>query len=97
MPDPRPDPRRHSELVLHIGTHKTGTTALQVALAADRRRLAAQGIVYPRLAGAAARPATTRCSPPGSTCRRGFAAGGRRRPSGGRWPRRMPAATAGWC
>lgn len=42
-----------SELVLHIGTHKTGTTTLQVALRAKRWRLAAQGIVYPRLAGAA--------------------------------------------
>jgi Sulfotransferase domain len=38
-----------SELVLHIGTHKTGTTALQEALAAARHRLKAQGLVYPHL------------------------------------------------
>ena len=38
-----------SGLVLHIGTHKTGTTALQETLAANRGALAAQGIVYPRL------------------------------------------------
>ncbi len=40
-----------SELVLHIGTHKTGTTTLQVALRANRRRLASEGIVYPQLDG----------------------------------------------
>jgi hypothetical protein len=40
-----------SELVLHIGTHKTATTTLQTMLGTNRRPLAAQGIVYPRLAG----------------------------------------------
>ena len=38
-----------SEIVLHIGTHKTGTTALQETLAASRPQLAARGIIYPRL------------------------------------------------
>jgi hypothetical protein len=40
-------PRR---LVLHVGTHKTGTKALQVFLDANRRQLAETGIHYP-LAG----------------------------------------------
>lgn len=34
-------------LVLHIGTHKTGTTSVQHALARARRGLRAQGIIYP--------------------------------------------------
>jgi hypothetical protein len=38
-----------SEIVLHIGTHKTGTTALQETLAASGPQLAARGIIYPRL------------------------------------------------
>jgi hypothetical protein len=38
-----------SALVLHIGTHKTGTTALQQTLAAARGRLTAQGLIYPEL------------------------------------------------
>lgn len=38
-----------SRLILHIGTHKTGTTAVQNAFFARRRALAAHGIVYPKL------------------------------------------------
>ena len=34
------------KLILHIGTHKTGTTALQQFLHANRRRLAARGFHY---------------------------------------------------
>ncbi|MBK5928448.1 phosphotransferase [Rhodobaculum claviforme] len=34
-------------LILHIGTHKTGTTTLQALMAAQRPALAAAGICYP--------------------------------------------------
>lgn len=34
-------------ILLHIGPHKTGTTAIQGALAASRRKLLDAGIVYP--------------------------------------------------
>ena len=33
--------------LLHIGPHKTGTTAVQGALHLARERLAAEGVVYP--------------------------------------------------
>ena len=36
-----------STLLLHIGPHKTGTTAVQGALHLARERLAAEGVVYP--------------------------------------------------
>lgn len=39
-------------LILHVGTHKTGSSALQEVLAAERPALAAQGILY----GATDRP-----------------------------------------
>ena len=35
-------------LILHIGPHKTGTSALQRHLALNRRALAARGVAYPR-------------------------------------------------
>lgn len=35
-------------LFVHVGLPKTGTTHLQATLAANRRRLAAQGLFYPR-------------------------------------------------
>jgi hypothetical protein len=35
------------ELYLHIGTHKTGTTALQAFFAVNREKFRANGIVYP--------------------------------------------------
>lgn len=35
------------ELIVHIGTHKTGTTAIQSALNRSRRHLADMGILYP--------------------------------------------------
>lgn len=34
-------------LILHIGTHKTGTTAIQRALASQRAACLAQGVIYP--------------------------------------------------
>ena len=34
-------------LVLHIGTHKTGTTSIQYTLARSERALADQGVIYP--------------------------------------------------
>jgi hypothetical protein len=34
-------------IALHIGIHKTGTTALQAALADARPELAAHGVLYP--------------------------------------------------
>ena len=37
------------KLILHAGTHKTGTTAIQAFCAANREALAGQGIVYPTL------------------------------------------------
>jgi hypothetical protein len=36
-----------SRLILHIGTHKTGTTSIQRFLDANRRKLAARGVFYP--------------------------------------------------
>lgn len=38
-----------ARIVLHIGTHKTATTTVQDTLAANRKLLAAHGIVYPKL------------------------------------------------
>lgn len=38
-----------ARVVLHIGTHKTATTAIQDFLAQNREALARQGIVYPAL------------------------------------------------
>lgn len=37
------------ELLLHVGTHKTGTTAIQEYMSQCRAELAAQGILYPSL------------------------------------------------
>jgi hypothetical protein len=37
------------ELLLHVGTHKTGTTAIQAYMSQCRAELAAQGILYPSL------------------------------------------------
>lgn len=44
----QPPPGTRPRLVLHIGTHKTGTSALQSALEAQREALLAQGWLYPR-------------------------------------------------
>jgi hypothetical protein len=41
------NPIEPGELLLHVGLHKTGTTALQVALADARTELAAHGVLYP--------------------------------------------------
>ena len=43
--DPMPE-----TLILHLGLHKTATTALQEFLAGEPRALLAHGVVYPRLA-----------------------------------------------
>ena len=37
-------------LILHLGLHKTATTALQDFLAGETRALVAHGVAYPRLA-----------------------------------------------
>lgn len=37
------------QLLFHVGTHKTGTTAIQAYLSQCRAELAAQGILYPSL------------------------------------------------
>lgn len=42
-----PEKRAPMRTVLHIGTHKTGTSSLQNFLATNRRRLQAAGIYYP--------------------------------------------------
>lgn len=41
------DPTAANAIVLHIGVHKTGSTALQAALQASRSELAGHGILYP--------------------------------------------------
>lgn len=38
------------KLIVHLGPHKTGTTALQIALAKNRGLLRAHGVIYPTLA-----------------------------------------------
>lgn len=38
-------------LIIHPGFHKTGTTALQSSLSANRKRLAAEGVFYPPAKG----------------------------------------------
>lgn len=43
-----------TRVLLHVGTHKTGSTAVQAAFAANRRLLARHGIVYPSLPGRSA-------------------------------------------
>jgi hypothetical protein len=47
LPDAKPIPR--DGVLLHIGVHKTGTTAIQAALADARTDLKAQGSRYPGL------------------------------------------------
>lgn len=51
------DPVGENVILLHIGTHKTGTTALQAILAAARPALAEHGIRYPGRAEHHHRPA----------------------------------------
>ena len=38
-----------SEIIIHIGTHKTGTTTIQDTLFHNRKLLKARGVVYPRI------------------------------------------------
>lgn len=56
-------------VLLHVGPHKTGTTAIQGSLAAAREELAARGVLYPgktRSQADAARVASGFASPIGS-------------------------------
>lgn len=39
---------KKNKLILHIGTHKTGTTSIQIALSKARPQLKNKGILYPR-------------------------------------------------
>lgn len=39
---------RREKYIIHIGQPKTGTTALQIALSSNRKRLLRQGFLYPR-------------------------------------------------
>jgi hypothetical protein len=49
-PPPWLGPRGEAtRIVVHIGLHKTGSTAIQAALSANRLALARRGILYPRL------------------------------------------------
>ena len=49
---PPPTALPEGSVLLHIGPHKTGTTAIQGALAAARAELAEHGVTYPGHAGA---------------------------------------------
>jgi hypothetical protein len=51
LPAASPDAFHPVDLVLHIGTGKTGTTSIQSFLHANRDRLADLGILYPRSPG----------------------------------------------
>jgi hypothetical protein len=46
-----PSPRPPRDVVLHIGTGKTGTSSIQVLLHRNRERLAGHGVLYPRSPG----------------------------------------------
>jgi hypothetical protein len=48
----RPDDKL-DEIIIHIGTEKTGTTAIQEFLRDNRRRLAKRGLLYPKSLGRA--------------------------------------------
>jgi len=48
---PSPAAARPVDLVLHIGTGKTGTTSIQSFMNANRSRLAELGFLYPRTPG----------------------------------------------
>src|SRR3954447_10177543 len=43
----RPTPLPERSVLVHIGMHKTGTTAMQTLLAQQRPSLLEQGVVYP--------------------------------------------------
>jgi hypothetical protein len=76
-------------ILLHIGFHKTGTTALQSALAAVRPQLAEAGVLYPGRLSAHHRAAMA------ATGRRwGWAGKGGRRPSSRYWQELVREATA---
>ena len=49
---PEPRPQRDVDLVLHIGSGKTGTTSIQNFLHLNRERLAELGHLYPKSPGA---------------------------------------------
>ena len=39
----------HKQLILHVGFHKSGTSALQESFSAQRAGLAAEGVLYPNI------------------------------------------------
>lgn len=49
FPDPEQAGENNSTLYVHVGTHKTGTSALQLFLSRNRRYLADHGLCYPTL------------------------------------------------
>lgn len=51
LPTASPAPSEPRDVVLHIGTGKTGTSSVQQFLHLNRVRLAEQGILYPRTPG----------------------------------------------
>ena len=51
MPDAMPRLEEPVDVVLHIGTDKTGTSAVQALAALNRDRLAEAGVLYPRSPG----------------------------------------------
>ena len=79
--------------LLHIGPHKTGTTAIQGALHLARERLTAEGVVYPGRAGSGCGPSSLLpASPP---CVAGRAP---RSPTGTAWSvTSARPATSAWC
>ena len=79
--------------LLHIGPHKTGTTAIQGALHLARGRLAAAGVVYPGRAGSRCGPSSP--SPASLPCSAGRAP---RSPTGTIWSATSARlATSAWC
>ena len=38
-----------SKLILHVGTHKTATTTIQDILALNRKKLAKNGLIFPKM------------------------------------------------
>lgn len=49
-PSPNPPSAARPRLILHAGSQKTGTTAIQYAMSENREHLRAQGIWYPAIA-----------------------------------------------
>ncbi|HOV04160.1 MAG TPA: hypothetical protein PLJ34_11115 [Hyphomicrobiales bacterium] len=56
--------QRAKRLILHIGAAKTGSTSIQVALAANRAALLEKGVLYPASLGARTHSLVTRLATP---------------------------------